>query len=131
MINILKRNRVRLLCLSVICLVATSVNAHPGYTEAATNHEVSASQAKRITRAYLSKLGYGRNIGPGGAHIDSVTKGDNVWLVKVFLRTQSATSGVNRTLYVHAIDGRVSERAPVSTQLLVDRTNTVKTTSDR
>ena len=122
-------------CGSLIGALSTPVVAHPHDNKADefVNYEqVSASQAKRIARTYLTKQGYSRHIGPGGARINSVTRREHLWLVEVFLRTSSATGGDTRILYIDSATGRLSELAPTSQLLLGDSADpTVSNSEER
>lgn len=73
---------------------------------------VSANEAKRLARRYLSKLGFDRSIGPGGASIGQVTLNVDTWVVEVRLRGHSATNVSNHLLYISTETGIVSEVAP-------------------
>ena len=79
-----------------------------------TNTPVSANQAKRIIRQYLAKQGYSRAIGPGGAGIRRVQLDADQWIVEVFLRDRSATSGARYTISVHTGTGLLSQITPAA-----------------
>jgi hypothetical protein len=80
-----------------------------GKVEISTNYPVSANKAKRIVRHYLAKQGYSRAIGPGGASIRGVQLDMDQWIVEVFLRDRSATSGGRYTISVHTGTGLLSQ----------------------
>ena len=105
-------------------ILATPVAAHQTQNSepAMSQQQVSASQARRITRSFLSKRGYSRNIGPGGSRINGVTSEGTHWLVNVTLLNSSAAGGTKRTLYINSVTGQISEQAPTQV-LVVDSVN--------
>ncbi len=105
-------------------ILTTPVAAHQTQNRepAMSQQQVSASQARRITRSFLSKRGYSRNIGPGGSRINGVTSEGNHWLVNVTLLNSSAAGGTKRTLYINSVTGQISEQAPTQV-LVVDSVN--------
>ena len=103
-------------------ILSMPVAAHPTQNSDPTisQQQVSASQARRITRSFLSNKGYSQNIGPGSAHIDGVTREGDHWLINVTLRNSSAAGGPRHRFYINSFSGQLSETKP--SQLLVGDT---------
>ena len=85
------------------------------------NDSVSASEAKRIVRHYLTTQGFSRTIGPGGAKVGRVQLQDGIWVVQVNLRGSSASSIQRHNLYVNARSGRLSAKLPAPTPTVAAR----------
>ena len=119
----MKRNKPHILempTLSALMAIAVTIGAlslqsppaaaHPPDTEEAAEH-VSANDAKRIVRRFLTERGFSRSVGSGGATVNKVRLRGNHWVVQVTLRHGSAASGRKQYLYVNTTSGLLSETA--------------------
>lgn len=110
---LMKKTLIIFLVTASSAVVADPTSAH-GEVEITTNHPVSANQAKRIVRQYLAKQGYSRALGPGGASIRKIQLDRDQWLVEVFLRDRSTTSGRRYTISVDTGTGLLSRITPAA-----------------
>ena len=122
--------RINLKCTSLIAalgiIVSLGVPAaaqqyrDPQVTEYSGGGEISASEAKRMVRRFLTERGYSRQLRPGGAQIDEVTLNGNIWTIAVRLRGASITSVEKRFVYIDNRSGLVSEFRPKSDTMLAE-----------
>ena len=112
-LSVLIKNLVFVTLISAAGTVMADESDVSGDVAITTNNPVSANDAKRIVRRYLSEQGYSRSIGPGGARIRGVELVTNQWIVEVFLRDRSATAGSRYTISVDTGTGLLSGVAPV------------------
>jgi hypothetical protein len=80
------------------------VTAAPGQED---QLQVSASEAKRLVRRYLSEQGYSKSLGPGGAGIRAVHLVDHNWAIDVVLRDDSR----KYVVYVDGLNGQIRQTA--------------------
>lgn len=102
-------NRCILTILALVLLAAmSSVPAtaatykHHLMKRCSANGEVSANQARRLVRNYLTELGYTSHVraGGGGARVGKVTLEDGLWAIQVKLYSSSLASRKYRTVFV-------------------------------
>lgn len=97
-----------------------AVLAHTAAADDSASYEVeklvSASEAKRMARLYLSKQGFSTHIGPGpgAARIKSVTLDAGTWIVAARVSIGGRVLSQNLALYVDAQTGIVSHIPPTT-----------------
>jgi hypothetical protein len=93
-----------------------AVLAHTVAADDSASYEVeklvSASEAKRMARLYLSKQGFSTHIGPGAARIKSVTLNAGTWIVAARVSVGGRVLSRNFALYIDAQTGIVSHIPP-------------------
>jgi|GEM_PF-4129082 len=99
--------------ISVLSLLASPalVQAHVPAESAAAEYAqpVSASEARRIVRRFLSEQGYSKAIGPGGARLRGIELREGDWVVAVAVSGGSATDLKEYAVVVDAATGAVRQ----------------------
>jgi hypothetical protein len=94
---------------SVTTTVAANKDNRMGQCSA--NGKISANQAKRIVRHYLTELGYTSHVraGGGGARIGKVRLEDGLWSIQVKLYGTSLARREYRTVFIDSRCGVLAE----------------------
>lgn len=117
--SLLRRTAV-ILAGAAIFTLPVAVLAHKPIADDSESYEVerqvSASEAKRMARSYLSEKGFSTHIGPGpgAARIKSVTLDSGTWIVSARVSLGGRVLSHNVALYVDAQTGGVSDVPPTT-----------------
>jgi hypothetical protein len=113
--GLLRRTAVVLAGAALVTLPASVIFAGTPEEDDISKYEVekqvSAYEAKRLARSYLSKLGFSGRIGPGAARIRSITRDASTWIVSARV-SGTYVSNDQRILYIDARTGVVSDVRP-------------------
>lgn len=121
--GLLRRTAVVLASAALIALPVSVVFAGTPAEDDISKYEVerqiSAYEAKRLARSYLSKLGFSNQIGPGAARIRSITRDAGGWIVSARV-TGTYIFNDQRILYIDAQTGVVSDVPPSTAQVAAE-----------
>lgn len=78
----------------------------------AADGEISASEAKRIVRYFLTQRGYSSQMKPGGARVGKVNLEDGIWAIQIRLYGTSLANRQNSTVFIDTHTGLLAESRP-------------------
>lgn len=73
---------------------------------------ITKQKARKLTRQFLTRRGFTRQIAPGGAHIRNISSKQGFWLVELSLRNTSAANITREMIFINKRSGELIEYIP-------------------